>query len=324
MDSHSNRLFSEGRMVVAYFLPDFLTAKEIARFSATCRFARKAIKDYESVWRGRLVSLATKYRMKIERDQHEDSKSDLDKFYVIDKTHADAVRNRRMYRVKGTKNVFRMICSDGVVTCAELRGGWAWTNNTTYYSSVTREDTLFTNPIPMLKTVCWYDPRLSMKYVEPGNYKALIRHDLKEHHTMQNKLTLRMSLIVREYETHNQIKKTEVFFTGSFPSKQICEQVSSQPGFVNTHIADINTDNHHKLEDSEYFELYVEWNQNDDWWKGGYTIDGAILVPVDIKNFCTDQIPEQQPETETKHVDESSLIAKMFKKTMNILLGKKK
>ena len=63
--------------------------------------------------------------------------------YVIDANRFEAQENQRMYRVQGTKNVYRMICKHGIATAAELRSEWAWVFDPKYYKWINREDTIF-------------------------------------------------------------------------------------------------------------------------------------------------------------------------------------
>ena len=51
-----------------------------------------------------------------------------------------------------------MLTKDGIATVAAMREGWNWTGSPEYYEHIDREDTMFTNPIPHLISVCWYDP----------------------------------------------------------------------------------------------------------------------------------------------------------------------
>lgn len=150
MEHYTNPLFEDGKMVVKYVLPEYLNARDLARFACTCRFAKEAVKAFELVWQKRLKTIADRYRMKLTRDS---KSNDPDKFYIIDNTEQEARRNHRMYRVEGTNYTFRMFTEDNIATCAELRGWWAWVDNSSYYEDVNREDTMFTNPIHQLKTV---------------------------------------------------------------------------------------------------------------------------------------------------------------------------
>mmetsp|Transcript_34464 Transcript_34464/g.34091 ORF Transcript_34464/g.34091 Transcript_34464/m.34091 type:complete len:83 (+) Transcript_34464:284-532(+) len=77
-------------------------------------------------------------------------------------------QTNQMYRHKDFKHVFRMFCGDNqVATVAEKRDGWAHTNNPSYFSVAKRHDSIFTEEMPELINVCWYDPCLIINDVLP-------------------------------------------------------------------------------------------------------------------------------------------------------------
>lgn len=297
MDSHQNKLFAEGNMIVTYIIPDFLLSKEIARFAWTWRFARNAMKDYATCWGGKVKALAVKHGMKIFKDPHNaEDQGDLDKFYVIDKNYFEAVRNNRMYRVAGTSNVFRIFWETGIGTWAELRNGWAWTDTPSYYKMVTRKDTMWTNPIPLLKTVCWYNPSLGIKHVEPGEYSFFLRHALEQDHSFTDWVTIKVRLLVFLKGKEDFIHEFDLFNVSSFPTEEQANHLSSSKWFTNSFVCHFNTDDYYKLTKNvdslepieEYFEVCWSWFHKNNWWKGGYIIDGGLLIPGNVSSFaCT-------------------------------------
>jgi hypothetical protein len=129
--------------------------------------------------------------MVLEKD--EEHKDDLDKFYIKDSSEKMAIQNDRLYRVKDTENTFRMFTVNGIATVAELRGGWAHTNNPSYYTHVTKKDSMFTNPIPSLKSVCWYETTCHVHQVPRGSYKLYVRHSASSNSNIKEQLVLRVS-----------------------------------------------------------------------------------------------------------------------------------
>ena len=140
-----------------------------------------------------------------------------------------------------------MFCHDGIGTAAELRGGWAWTNDTSYYSWEERDDTMFTNPIPLLKAVCWYDPVLSVKYVESGSYSLFLRHGLQPNHSFTKKTNLTVKLQVMRKDTNEWIKENIIYSIEKFMNKDEANHLVSLKCFDNTFICQFNTDDTYKL-----------------------------------------------------------------------------
>ena len=124
--------------------------------------------------------------------------------------------NQRMYRVEGTDNVFRVICKNGIGTAAELRNGWAWTNTSQYYEWVNRDDTIFTNPIPLLKTVCWYDPILRAKYIEPGSYSLFVRHGLQPNHNFVECTSFEVILQAKRGQEEELLEEKRIYYNKRF------------------------------------------------------------------------------------------------------------
>jgi hypothetical protein len=129
--THNNPLFEHAQMIVKYVLPEMLDYTTQVRFAQCCKFTFNAFKDYQAVWDQRLKVIANKYQIELEQRE-----GDEIKFSQIDLTERDAIINQRIYRVKGTDHTFRMFTKDGIATCAELRGSWAWTNDERNYELV--------------------------------------------------------------------------------------------------------------------------------------------------------------------------------------------
>ena len=115
-----------------------------------------------------------------------------------------------MYRVEGTDNVFRLICENGIATAAELRQGWAWTNDQRYYEWIDWNDTIFTNPIPMLKSVCWYDPFLKVKYVNPGSYSLFLRHGLEVRSNFPENTSFTVKLFLKNKDSGTNLLEKQI------------------------------------------------------------------------------------------------------------------
>ena len=143
-------------------------------------------------------------------------------------SYHDAIMNKRMYRVEGTNNVFRMFWKYGIATCAELRGGWSWINDKRYYEWVERDDTIFTNPVPLLKNVCLYDPTISIKYILSGSYSLFLRHGLKAQHNFVERVSFRVSINARNYETNKVINSQEIYFVEKFMTMKDAKNISNK------------------------------------------------------------------------------------------------
>lgn len=146
METYNNKLFEEGQMVVWYILPHYLDQRDLCRFEATCKFAHTAIQKYRESWVVQIKELAKKYHFEIDHDSHEG-------IGHVEPDYLRTVSKKVLYKVKNHPHTFRMMTHDGVATLAECRNGWSHTGNQSYYSWDQRGDTMFTNPIPHLKSV---------------------------------------------------------------------------------------------------------------------------------------------------------------------------
>ena len=156
-----------------------------------------------------------------------------------------------MYRVEGTDNVFRMFWKHGIATVAELRNGWSWTDTPTYYTWVERDDTIFTNPIPLLKLVWWYNPTLRIKYVEPGSYSLFIRHGLEEYYKFAGRTNLKIALFAKREGEDTPIVENKIFYDDKFLTSEEAKKNRKLDKFGNTFIFYFNTDDTYKLCNNE-------------------------------------------------------------------------
>ena len=83
----------------------------------------------------KLKLLAEKYRFDISDSKEITGKREIeDKFNFLDEDESSMYLKNRMYRVLNHPNTYRIFLKDqAIATCAELRGGWAWTNDKRYY-----------------------------------------------------------------------------------------------------------------------------------------------------------------------------------------------
>ena len=138
-------------MIMKYVLPSFLDKQEFIRFAMASKFTYQCAKEYRAAWKRQLIKLAETYGFTIDETAHDD-------FGYIDIDLNQTIQNKVLYQAQDHEHNYKMLTKDGIAVLAALRGGWAWTDSPQYYDHINREDTMFTNPIPHLKTVCWYNP----------------------------------------------------------------------------------------------------------------------------------------------------------------------
>ena len=160
-----------------------------------------------------------------------------------------------MYRVAGTSNEFKMFCKYGIATWVELRSGWSWINDKRYYEMVNYKDSIFTNPIPLLKSVWLYDPVIRIKHIDPGNHSLFLRHSLTRNHNFVGRVSFKVILLVKSNETNEKIKTFEICYIKKFMNQKEADEIcNDSQRFSNTYATNFNTD--------EYWSLSKQLDSN--------------------------------------------------------------
>lgn len=71
-----------------------------------------------------------------------------------------------------------MFTKRGLAICAEARDKWEDVDNPKIYEKVKRADTLFSNPVYLMKDVVDYKAEVIIRDVKPAWYFMFVRHDL--------------------------------------------------------------------------------------------------------------------------------------------------
>ncbi|CAI2370969.1 unnamed protein product [Moneuplotes crassus] len=269
-------------MVVQYVLTQFLDFKTMARFKACSRFAKECVEEYERIWKNRFKNYEERYGINISKCTAEikdkEQKEPEDKFHVLHENEDLLYKTNQMYRLKDFPNTFRMFCGNHqVATLAELRGGWAWTNDYRYYIKAYRPDSIFTPEMPELSHVCWYDPYLKIHDVIPGKYSMFVRHLITSPYGICGRLNVDVKVeAVSILEDESEIETTEdLHKEPKFP--KLLKEKSQD--FFNEKLCDLDLT---PYSSASRINITVKWFHNDLNGIGGYIIDGVLLLPSDL------------------------------------------
>ena len=106
---------------------------------------------------------------------------------------------------------------------------------------------------------------------------------LDANNSMRNQLNLEIFLHVFG-EDGAQVSVTNIFDIIPFPTDQQCQEtLSNGSKFHNLYICEVDTREHKEFlaeNSSNRVDVRVKLSHHTGWWKGGYTIDGVLLLPI--------------------------------------------
>ena len=157
---------------------------------------------------------------------------------------------------------------------------WAHKNNDMYW----REEKALgsyekDSKVPYLITVCWIDTNFSFYHVTPNNYKVYINEGFIRNKSFKERVTLTVTI-------NNNI----VIYNKNFPSQKVFEYNNCEIGNYRLNedfICYIKKEDFNKAEKDENQDcsVKIEFFHTDNFWKGGWLIDGGCLREITQKQM---------------------------------------
>ena len=256
------------------YLFDFFSYKELYELGKTNLYFMNNLIDYidqSDRWPEKIRKLKATYNFTIYPNEVDDSLK-------------QAKINKRKYKFPSENgkevNYYQFdIDGDKYISIARTFN-WAHKNNEIYW----REEKLPNSyeedqGVPYLISVCWIDTNFSFLHVKPGNYKLYVNETFNIDKNFEEKVKLKVT-----------IGGNKVIYEVIFPSQQIFDNNSNtrQNSCLNEdficYIKKEDFDDVQKDENGDC-KVRVDFNHTDDFWKGGWFIDGGCLKEITQKEM---------------------------------------
>ena len=279
------------------YLFDFFSYKELYELGKINVFFMNNLVNYiesSERWPEKVRKLNSQYKFKIYQGE-------------VDNSLKEAKIKKRKYKFDSENdkqvNYYQFDMDGNKYISIARTFNWAHKDNEMYWRDESIKNSLEENQkVPFLIIVCWIDTNFSFLHVKPGNYKLYINEHFVTHKNFIEKVKLRVII--------NEGKENKVLFDEKFPSREIFNKNNSS----NSSNAILNEDFicYIKKEDFDGIEkdengdciVKIQFNQTDNFWKGGWYIDGGILKEVTQKEIDEEieKIIKMQEEEERKKI----------------------
>lgn len=256
------------------YLFDFFPYKDLYEMGKINVFFMNNIVDYfqnNEPWPEKIRKLKLKYNLSIHKNE-------------VDGSLKEAKISKRRYKFPSEdgKNVnYLQYDIDGNKYLSIARTfSWAHKNNDSYW----REEKILgsyekDSNVPYLITVCWIDTNFSFLHVTPSNYKLYINENFVRMKRFKEKVTLKVI-----------INDNIIIYNEKFPSQQIFNHNNNRKEDSKLNedfICYIKKENFNEAKKDENGDCVVkiQFNHIDDFWKGGWYIDGGCLREITQKQL---------------------------------------
>jgi len=263
------------------YLFNFFDYKELYEMGKINLYFMNLMIDYindSELWPEKIRKLKTKYKFQIYQNE-------------VDQTLKEAKMKKRRYKFPSENdkqiNYFQYDIEGNKYIAIARTFEWAHKNNECYWSEEKVKDSYEENGmVPYLFSVCWIDTNFTFFHVTPNNYKLYINEHFLKPKGFKEKVTLKV-IIGNDCVIYNKI----------FPPQVIYDNNSSEN--VDIHLKEdyiciIKKEEFEKvtLDENGDCSIKVEFRNRDDFWKGGWYIDGGCLREISQKEI-DDEIKEK-------------------------------
>ena len=250
------------------YLFDFFSKEELYELGKINLYFMNNLIDYnDQRWQEKIRKLKATYNFTIVDDSLKQAKINKSKYKFPSENGKEV--NYYQFDIDGDKYI-----------SIARTFNWAHKNNEIYW----REEKLPNSyeedqGVPYLISVCWIDTNFSFLHVKPGNYKLYVNETFNIDKNFEEKVKLKVT-----------IGGNKVIYEVIFPSQQIFDNNSNtrqncclNEDFI-CYIKKEDFDDVQKDENGDC-KVRVDFNHTDDFWKGGWFIDGGCLKEITQKEM---------------------------------------
>ena len=256
------------------YLFNFLSYKEAYEMGKINLFFMNNVREYyeeTDPWPEKIRKIKSKYKLKIYQNE-------------VDSTLKEAKIKKRRYKFPSLNdkevNYYQYDIDGNKYISIARTFGWAHKDSDSYWREEKIEGSYEKDSnVPYLITVCWLDTNFSFFHVKPNNYKLYINEHFIKFKRFKEKVTLQVII-------HENI----VIYNKIFPDQQTFDNNNSDrdnsrlnEDFI-CYIKKEDFENAIKDENGDC-KIKIQFNQINNYWKGGWFIDGGCLREITQKEM---------------------------------------
>ena len=256
------------------YLFNFLSYKEAYEMGKINLYFMNNVIEYNeetNPWPEKIRKIKSKYKFKIYQNE-------------VDSSLKEAQIKKRRYKFPTLNNKevnYYQYDIDGNKYISIARTfAWAHKNSENYWREEQIEGSYEKDSnVPYLITVCWLDTNFSFFHVKPNNYKLYLNEHFIKFKRFKEKVTLKV-IIYENIVIYNKI----------FPDQQTFDNNNSDRNnsrlnedFI-CYIKKEDFENAQKDENGDC-TIRIQFNQINNYWKGGWFIDGGCLKEITQKEM---------------------------------------
>ena len=256
------------------YMFDFFSYKELYELGKTNLYFMNNVIDYiqeTEPWPEKVRKLKSTYHFTIYQNE-------------VDSTLEESKKNKRRYKYPSENekevNYYQFDIDGNKYLSIARTFDWAHKNNDMYWREEKIEGSYEENSkVPYLNAVCWIDIEFSFFYVKPNNYKLYINEHFIKKRRFQEQVKLKVI-----------IDENIVIFDKVFPSKEIFDGNNSNREYSRLSedyicLIKIEDFNDAKKDENGDCKIKIQFNHNDNYWKGGWFLDGGCLREITQKEL---------------------------------------
>ena len=274
--SKDNNFINKMSKNLTIYLFDFFSYKELYEMGKINLYFMNNVIDYfeeNEPWPEKIRKLKSQYNFKIFQNEVDSSLEDAKikkRRYKYPSEEEDKKINYYQYDIDGNRYISIARTFD-----------WAHKNNESYWREEKIDGSYEKDSgVPYLITVCWIDTHFSFFHVKPNNYKLYINEHFKKNKRFIEKVNLKVT-----------INENIIIYDTKFPSNAIFDNNSSGE----RDNASLNEDYICLIKKEDFNEakkdingdcvVNIEFRHLDNFWKGGWFIDGGSLREITQKEL---------------------------------------
>ena len=171
-----------------------------------------------------------------------------------------AIKNNRFYKCLIDKSHYIKFLQSGIEHIYIFEeDDWVWKNDTRYWITQKKDNSLIGEKIVKLISVCWIDINIQISKIPKGKYKLYIRHGVFKFTEEKLKLIIKLN--------------EQIIYDEKYPKKYMiddCKLNETKGKIENSFITDIIINN-------DFNDIFINFKHLDMSWKYNWELDALIL-----------------------------------------------